>query len=281
MRSSPLAAIGLGLLGVLSLWPTRLQAQAPVTSAPAAAPPATSERLQTRVLRLQFVSSALATDLLGQLLPQVNVRPEAAANAVVVTGTAEQITQADAIVKRLDTRPDANNAFSRDVQLTLLEYAAPAAGESWSTLDADALLDGAEVPKGLALRNDYRLRTIDQTPAALQLGASLTTPPQNDPRLIGRVPNPQQSTAGTLVRITTRPLADGRVQVDYELEVNTFAPSGDAQSLPSRHTLTASSSIAVEPGKGVVACGFSTRSPDVEATMAARSLLLLRVQTVE
>lgn len=276
-----LAPRRLGLLGVVCLWPVMLQAQTSISSAPATAPPTTSERQQTRVLRLQFASPAVVTDLLGQLLPQVSVRPETNANALLVTGTADQITQVDAIVKRLDTRPDVSDALSRDVQLTLIEYASPPDDESWSALNAEALLDGSGAPPGLALRNDYRLRTIDQTPATLQLGASLSPQPQNDPRMAGRLVASQQTSAGTLVRITTRPLDDGRLLVDYQLEVSSFTSGGDAQTPPARHTLTASSSVAVQPGKAVLIGGFSTRSSDVEATVASRSLLLLRVQTAE
>jgi type II secretory pathway component GspD/PulD (secretin) len=279
MRSSPLAVIG--LVFAAWFWPTDLPAQAPAATTPATAPSSTSERLQTRVLRLQFASAAVLADVLGQFLPQLSVRPESASNALVVTGTAEQITQAEAVVKRLDLRPDAGSAHSRDVQLSLLEYAAPTAGEHWSTLNVDALLDGSEVPLGLALRNDYRLRTIDQVPATLQLSASVAAAPQNDPRVVGRVPSSQPPSAGTLVRITTRPHSDGRVLVDYQLEVSSFAAAGDAQSPPARHTLTASSSVAVEPGKATVLMGFVTRSPDVEAAVAACSLLVLRVRSVE
>lgn len=198
MRSSPLAA--LALLGAVGFWPTTLPAQAPAANTPATTPSSTSERLQTRVMRLQFASAAVLADVLGQFLPQLNVRPESTSNALVLTGTADQLAQAETLVKRLDTRPDASSSLSRDVQLTLLEYASPVSEGSWSMPDADALLDGTDVPKGLALRNDYRLRTLDQIPATLQLGASMTATPQNDPRVVGRVVTSQPPSAGTLVR---------------------------------------------------------------------------------
>lgn len=291
MARAPLNVLHLSV--VLALTGTSAPAQTtgafgPPTSTASSTAPASTQ--QTKVLRLRFAAAAEAAAALAELHPNLTVRPEAASNTLVLSGARFEVAEAETLVSQLDAPRELSGAAVLDVELCLVEWSVTAAGDSAGNIDVDALLDGKGTLKGVTLRNDYRLRVVDQVPAMLQVGAVVAVAQGvnvNDPRIaaaarerLGGAVTFQRQNAGTLVRVTTRQLQSGQVLVDYQLELSGVGQSLDPQTPPPTHTLTSQSTVVATLGKGVVAGGFGTHAADADGSSATRTLILLRVRPV-